>query len=97
MPLLWVSLVFLAGLLAGDGLHLGFPFWLILSTVFLFLSLIDQKLPTKFHRWSGLRRVLPLSVGVLLLFFSLGGLRAWTTNYPIVKTDDLAWYNDKGE
>jgi len=97
MPLLWVALAFLFGLLAGDGLRLSLPFWLALCIVFLLLSLFDRKLQNHFRPWSQLRKALPLSLGVLLLLFALGGLRAWTDNHPVSRTDDLAWYNDKGE
>ncbi len=38
-----------------------------------------------------------LPFAVLLLFFALGGLRAWMNNHPVIRTDDLAWYNDKDE
>lgn len=97
MPLLWVSFSFIAGLLAGDGLHLSFPIWLLFAGSSLILSVFDLKIQSRLYPWRKLRQCLPLSVGVLLLFFSLGGLRIWITNHPVINTDTLAWYNDKGE
>lgn len=96
MPLLWVSLAFIAGLLAGDVLQFRLPVWLTLSVLFLLLSIFEQKMQNSFQPWRKLRHWLPLSVGVMLLFFTLGGLRIWMTNNPVINTDDLAWYNNKG-
>ena len=97
MPLLWVSFSFIAGLLAGDGLHLSFPIWLLFAGFSIILSIIDLQIQNRLRLWRKIRQWLPLSVGVLLLFFSLGGLRIWITNHPVINTDNLAWYNDKGE
>lgn len=97
MPLLWVSLAFLFGLLTGEGLRLSLPIWLALCTTFLLLSLFDRKIQNRFRPWERLRKVLPLSLGVLLLFFALGGLRAWTDSHSVIRTNDLAGFNDKGE
>ncbi|PKO02489.1 MAG: hypothetical protein CVU43_07760 [Chloroflexi bacterium HGW-Chloroflexi-5] len=96
MPLLWVSLAFIAGLLAGDDLQLRFPVWLTFSVLFLLLSIFEHKLHNRFQIWRKVRQWLPLSAGVMLLFFTLGGLRIWMTNNPVIKSDDLAWYNNKG-
>lgn len=97
MPLLWVSFAFIAGLLAGNGLHLSYLIWLLLAGFSLILSVFDLKIQNGLRPWRKMRQWLPLSAGVLLLFFSLGGLRAWTASHPVVKGDDLAWYNNKGE
>lgn len=96
MPLLWVSLAFIAGLLAGDGLHLSFPVWLTLIVIFIILSCFERKIQSNFQPWRKLRQHLPVSAGVLLLFFSLGGFRIWMAGNPVLKTNDIAWYNNKG-
>lgn len=44
-----------------------------------------------------MRQALQLPIGVLLLIFSLGALRAWSASHPVWQADDLAWYNNKGE
>ncbi|MRR29270.1 ComEC family competence protein, partial [bacterium] len=97
MPLLWLSLIFILGLVAEEKLHLSFPVWLILCVVFLLLSLLDLKIQTKSPAWNKLRQQLPLSIGILLLSFSFGGTRAWWVSHPTLTQNDLAWYNDKGE
>lgn len=97
MPLLWVSCAFLVGLLFGGEPHLSLPVWVLLAGFSIVLSIIDLQIQNRLRLWRNIRKWLPLSVGVLLLFFSLGGLRIWITNHPVIKTDNLAWYNDKGE
>ncbi|PKN89405.1 MAG: hypothetical protein CVU45_07345, partial [Chloroflexi bacterium HGW-Chloroflexi-7] len=96
MPLLWVSLAFIAGLLIGDGFHLSIWVWITLCLLFLLLSCFERIIHNKFQPWRKLRQWLPLSLGVLLLFVALGGLRVWFTNHPVYKPDDLAFYNDRG-
>jgi len=97
MPLLWGSCAFLCGLLLEIRLDIGWQAWLIMAGVFLLLSLFDRPLTRRFLFWSRLHSRLPFSLGILLLFFSLGGLRFWAAGHPLWQVDDLAWYNDKGE
>ncbi len=97
MPLLWLSLAFILGLLVEDKLHLSFPVWLTLCILFFVLSLVDRKIQIKSLAWSRLRQLLPTSLGVLLLLFAIGGFRAWFSDNPIENENKLAWYNDKGE
>ncbi len=97
MPLLWLSLAFILGLVAEEKFHLSFPVWLTLCMVFLLLSLFDRTIQAKSQAWSKIRHQLPFALGVLLFLFSIGGLRAWWNEHPTVNENDLAWYNDKGE
>jgi competence protein ComEC len=97
MPLLWVSVAFLTGLLAGEVIHLNWIVWIILACLFLTSAFLDPFFCHKNSTWHRLRYGLKLPAGVLLLFFALGGLRIWMADHPVWNMDDLAWYNDKGE
>lgn len=97
MPLLWLSFVFILGLLVEGEFQLSIVIWLTLLVTFLLLTLLDRQFQTKYTAWNRLRQRLPFALGVLLLVFSIGGLRAWWTNHPTMNENKLAWYNDKGE
>ena len=97
MPLLWVSCAFLCGVMLGIRLDLGGQVWLALACLFFILSLFEGKLIRSLSLWKRLRRFVPLSVGVILLFLCLGGLRFRAADQRVWHEDDLAWYNDRGE
>lgn len=97
MPLLWISVAFLAGIVAGDWLDTSRWLWFSLAGVFLLFAILDSYLSKKIALWGGVRRRLPVSPGLLLFFFSLGGLRYVLTVTPAWQTNDLAYYNHRGE
>lgn len=97
MPLLWVSLAFVLGLFAGRPLKLSWEAWLVLAVSFLSLTLLDPVLVKRVTFWGKVRNNLPLPIELMLLFFALGGLRIMATSHPVWQTDDLAFYNNKGE
>ena len=97
MPLLWISVAFLAGILAGDRLDASRWLWFALAGIFLFLAILDSRLAQKITFWGATRRTLPVSVGLLLFFVCLGGLRVSWTQTSAWQASDLAYYNNKGE
>ena len=97
MPLLWISVAFLAGIVAGDRLDASRWLWICLAGAFLLLALFDSRLIEKFNLWGKARKALPVSIGVILLFFCLGGLRIAWTQIPTWHPDDLAYYNNQGD
>ncbi len=91
MPLLWLSLAFIAGILLASQLTLTVLVWLILAGVILFIFILLRILSAR----------LPIPVSPLLLFspallvaFFLGAARYQST-IPRVDANYIAWYNDR--
>ena len=91
MPLLWLSLCFLAGIALGAALHLPIWLWAVLGVLFIGLIFIERRLPVRVT--AGYRRVAPLPLCLLLAAVCLGGLR-WGLAQPSLDAGDLAYYND---
>ncbi len=106
MPIFWLSLAFLTGILVGDRLGWSWQTWLWLSMGCLLLALLVWKLPGRFAE--GLRqathfprlRFLPewtqpsYSVLWLILAVALGGLR-YASHQPQWGPEFIAWHNDQ--
>ncbi|NPV56260.1 MAG: DUF4131 domain-containing protein [Anaerolineae bacterium] len=96
MPLLWLSLAFLLGLLLGDGLP-GAPawLWLVFAALSVPLVIIESRwgspLPS-LARWRAFTR---LPAAALLLAVLIGAGRYRLAHLP-PNQHDLAWYNDRG-
>ena len=96
MPLLWLSLSFLLGIMLSDLLP-GFSWqlWLGLVVAFVLLGIFDHRL----RRWLTFldiwRKYSPLASGVLLAAVAFGGLR-YQLAQPGVTPANLAWYNGQG-
>ena len=94
MPLLWLSLAFLAGIVAAEIAHLPSLTWLILAGVSLMLAL------TRFiFKRSKMKRVkLPFSLApplpILLLAFTLGGYRYQTSLPDFTDPAFIGFHND---
>ena len=89
MPLLWLSLAFLAGLVFGDALRANWLIWLAAALVSLALALGSRRM--------GRFRLQPSSFFLALLpfaFFS-GALR-YQLAHPALTPQTLAWYDDRG-
>jgi competence protein ComEC len=91
MPLLWLSLAFLAGILAADHWDLPLRTWLILAGVLLLVSILLRFLSrrTQFSISSAL-----LFLPILLTSFSLGAIR-YRASIPRPDASYIAWYNDR--
>ncbi len=96
MPLLWLSLAFIAGLVLGNSLSLPYFLWLILAAASLLLWPLLRRFPLRPLRW--LATVEPrLFVPPILLLACLA-LGAWriTTSGPDLATGHIAAANDHG-
>ncbi len=101
MPLFWVSLAFLCGILSarsltspiyGYGLLGGLSLILIIPPVFRWLSLQAHLRGTRITEL--LRIPSPVLFPVMMLFFSLGGVR-YQLDQPIISSGFIAYYNDQ--
>ncbi len=91
MPLLWLSLAFIAGILFAGRVPLSVLVWLILAgiglIVFILLRILHRRFHISFHP-------LLLFSPVLLSSFFLGAARYQST-VPRVDAHYIAWYNDR--
>ena len=90
MPLLWLSLAFIAGILAASVTNVTVPVWLILAGLALVVFVLLTSI--KFLHVP----VAPLLVfsPVVLIVFFLGAARYQST-VPTVDAHYIAWYNDR--
>ncbi|MCC7130363.1 MAG: ComEC/Rec2 family competence protein [Anaerolineae bacterium] len=107
MPLLWLSLAFLGGILAGWFLGGAFLPWLIgaLGLLFLVLAILHFYYWRIAPRWGLMDRfadcwppnqevLLPGFILLLLPLAALLGLARWQSTLPVISPAHLAWYND---
>lgn len=94
MPLLWLSVAFLSGLVLGARAGQLRALWIALTLIAAALAVLETR-PFA-ARWALRRkRFIPLPLGLLAAFFFLGALRYLPP--PAAPTPaDLAWYNDRG-
>ncbi|MEA3440177.1 MAG: ComEC/Rec2 family competence protein [Chloroflexota bacterium] len=109
MPLLWLSLAFLGGVLLGEYLKWSLIAWLILAAVSLLLFLlrpiirhllkrVSWKPPQflqNFHPFISKLLSPPVAYSLLLLFLTLGATR-YQFSQPKIDHNFIAWYNDLG-
>lgn len=95
MPLLWLSIAFLAGILLDNSLPPGWGIPAALVGCGLALWGLERRPFSQTERYRQLRRTVPLPLGVLLLALAAGAGR-YQAARPHVDTTDLAWYNDRG-
>jgi competence protein ComEC len=95
MPLLWLSIAFLFGILLGRALQFPAGFWLAGLLIFGFLGWIESRFGRRLlleERW---RSISPLPLAVILAAVILG---AW--RYPLPEkwgTSELAFFNETEE
>jgi competence protein ComEC len=100
MPLLWLSLAFVLGILLGEIQDWPFSAWLMLAGACLVLLILQWVLKPKLsipipRLLAGLPRP-PLPILILLAVLFMGGARMQLAQPPFTPTD-LAFYNDLGE
>jgi len=104
MPLFWVSLAFLLGILLAAILPLPTAAWLGLAAISLpipFLRQIFQRLKSRIallsrlHRPAWLSRLPALIPYSLLPFFLFLGAARYQAAQPTLTPGSLAWYNDR--
>ena len=95
MPLLWLSIAFLTGILLGAARALTLGAWISLTALAIAFALLAHKFPRTKPAWQRASVSLRLSPGLLLVALAFGGLRSQASALPVTP-DRLAWYNDHG-
>ena len=90
LPIVWLSLAFIAGILLANQVLLTYDIWLILAGVFLLFALRPRK-PAELLRLS-IRTYLIIVLS--LVSFCLGGLR-YQLSIQKIDAFHIAWYNDR--
>lgn len=94
MPLLWISLSFLAGIILARGVFLSIWIWLSLAALALFLSLLLRRLLSPELRIANY--TFPLSTFYFLLpAFLLLGSAYYQFRQPAIDAFHIAFYNDR--
>ena len=96
MPLFWLSLAFLTGLVLGTGLVLPWWGWAGAAALFAGLAFFERRLFSRFPAYARLCGLLRLPLGLVLAALLLGGLRQGLTQQPLTPAD-LAWYNAQSD
>lgn len=96
MPLLWLSLAFLMGLLLSHALPPLWPFSLAAVGVLLAASFFERHLLARFPWYLPYREQSHLPLAVVLAAACLGIMRWQAAQAPLTE-NDLAWYNGRGE
>lgn len=104
MPLLWLSLVFMAGIGSGQQFHWPVSWWGALALVSLILSILQPVLKKRIDNFPSLTLRLPnpdgfpasfLSLFLLFFSFTTGGLR-YQLGQPIQGEQFITAYRDQG-
>jgi competence protein ComEC len=101
MPLVWICLVFILGIVTAEVVSLSLPAWLVVGVglvVFwgagMFVRRALNRQPVLAQRLARLENALHgAPLWVLLLVFWLGALR-YQAAQPVLNPEFIAWYND---
>jgi competence protein ComEC len=91
MPLFWLSIAFILGIITASILPPYLPAWLVLAALSVLLAIFVQiirRRPTIHH----LHAISPLLL-LSITFYALGAAR-YTFNLPTLAPGYIAWYND---
>lgn len=95
MPLLWVSIAFMLGLILASSVSAGWTLWGAVSAACILIGAADQPISRIIHAFKSWRKIAPLPLGFILAAFFLGALR-FELNNSDFSPSDLAWYNNRG-
>ena len=105
MPLLWISLAFLAGIPLGKLLDWRLQTWLFLAALVLGIYLVARGLAGWLHRgaqathplwrWIDHLPYLPRWLAPVLPLFLILGAARYQVAQPALDPDSVAWYNDQ--
>ncbi len=96
MPLLWLSLAFLGGLLLGAALPPLWPVSLAAAVGLLVAGYFEHRQLDRFSWYRPWRELSHLPMAVVLAAACLGIVRYQAAQGPLTE-NDLAWYNGHGE
>ena len=92
MPLFWLALAFLTGLVLGWGQVFAWEVLAGAACLCAGLAIFERRLLGRFAAYTRLRSLVRLPLAVLLAALALGGLRQALAHPPLTPAD-LAWYN----
>jgi len=99
MPLFWLSLAFMGGIILGELLDRPGLFWFLPLVLVVFLAagrfLLKSRWPGAFERISQIPN-LSVPYSILLVFICLGAIR-YQSVQPEINPDHIAWYRDSPE
>jgi len=95
LPLFWLSLALIGGVVLGSAARLPGWAWAVLIAISFGAAVFEAR-HFRGRPRQGLRKHLPLPVGVLLAALFIGALR-WQAAVPVFDPADLAYYNDGAE
>ncbi|MBN1450017.1 MAG: ComEC/Rec2 family competence protein [Anaerolineales bacterium] len=90
LPLFWLSLAFIVGIILASEVSLTYDIWIILAGIFLLFGLRPHKPAEILHLSTRTYLIIVLS----LVSFCLGGFR-YQLNIPTIDAFHIAWYNDR--
>ncbi len=101
MPLFWISLAFLSGILLAPSLNLPLLGWSLLALLIFILLLppisrrLSSRLPTSFTRLAENLKLSSSTMFLLvILFLSIGAIR-YQLDQPTIDPSFIAYYNDQ--
>jgi len=90
LPLFWLSLAFIVGIILASEVPLTYDIWLILAGIFLLFGLRPNK-PAEILRFSTRTYLI---IVLSLVSLCLGGFR-YQLSIPAIDAFHIAWYNDR--
>lgn len=91
MPLLWLSLAFLAGIGLSDAVGIPWWGWALASAGFVGFAMVERRLWGKYEIWQRWRSKSFLPAAAVVAALCLGGMR-FTIHQPFWGPSDLAFY-----
>ena len=89
MPLLWLSLAFVGGVVLGDWLKWSWQAWLSILVIFILLAFWLRRRPFfTLHPAAWVLAFMPATL--------FGGALRWQLSQPYLTPQSLAWYNSRG-
>ncbi len=96
MPLLWLSLAFLTGLVLGEALSFAWYSWAGLAALCLGLAFVERQLSARLPAfYQRVKAQVRLPLALVLAALMLGGARQALAHQP-ARPGDLAYYNGDG-
>ncbi|MEI8132837.1 MAG: ComEC/Rec2 family competence protein, partial [Leptolinea sp.] len=94
MPLLWISLAFLAGAVVPIFYSISWQAAAVSGAIFGGVALFEARLLSRFASYNFLRKSLPVPLMLLAAGFTFGMLRG-ETGKPLFSPADLGWYHGR--
>jgi len=96
MPLLWISAAFIAGAAVPFFQPVNKPEISVICGILFLAGLFEKRLFKNLSAYTRLRKKLPIPVCLFIASF-LGGIVRGEAGRPVFQSDNLAYYNGRGE